>query len=77
MERKKLRMAGLILAVLPVQTVSMKYGYDLRAETYADDPRFTFLRCVGRGHKVFTAYYKKLDENLMTQIVAFCDSWVE
>ena len=57
--------------------VPMKYGYDLYAQTYENDPRFTFLRCVGRGHKVFTAYYKTLDTKLMDQIVAFCDGWVE
>ena len=57
--------------------VPMKYGYDLYAETYENDPRFTFVRYVGRGHKIFTAYYKKLDESLMAQITAFCDNWVK
>ena len=55
--------------------VPMEYGYDLYYQTYGDDPRFTFADYVGRGHDIFTAYYKKLDENLMARIVQFCDEW--
>ena len=57
--------------------VPMKCGHDLYARTYENDPRFAFLRYVGRGHRIFTEYDKKLDENPMARIVAFCDGWVE
>ena len=57
--------------------VPMKCGYDLYDRTYENDPRFDFLRYAGRGHRIFTEYDKKLDENLMVRIVAFCDRWAE
>lgn len=57
-------------------TVPTKYGYDLYYETYADDPRFTFLSYPKRGHEVLTQPGVGLDPDLMAQIVDFCDRWV-
>lgn len=57
-------------------TVPPEYGYDTYYETYADDPRFTFLSYPNRGHEVLTQPGVGLDTDLMTQIVDFCDRWV-
>ena len=54
-------------------TVPIEYGYDIYAEKYADDPRFTFLRYSDRGH---VNILPKKDTDMMAQIVAFCDQWV-
>ena len=54
-------------------TVPIELGYDIYAEKYADDPRFTFLRYSDRGH---TNILPKNNEDVMAQIVAFCDKWV-
>ena len=54
-------------------TVPIELGYDIYAEKYADDPRFTFLRYSDRGH---VNILPKKDADMMAQIVAFCDKWV-
>ena len=54
-------------------TVPIQYGYDIYAEKYADDPRFTFVRYSDRGH---VNILPKSDNETMLQIVAFCDKWV-
>lgn len=56
-------------------TVPIEYGYDLYYETYAEDARFSFVRYPDRGHLVYKQS-GRLDEELMAQVVAFCDKWV-
>ena len=58
-------------------TVPIEYGYDIYAEKYADDPRFTFLRYSDRGHvNILPKSNTGFAGELLTQIVAFCDKWV-
>lgn len=57
-------------------TVPIEYGYDTYHAVYADDPRFTFVRFPYRSHDVFSLPGGHLDEELMDQIVAFCDKWI-
>lgn len=58
-------------------TVPIELGYDIYAEKYADDPRFTFLRYSDRGHvNILPKSNTGFAGELLTQIVAFCDKWV-
>ena len=58
-------------------TVPIELGYDIYAEKYADDPRFTFLRYSDKGHlNILPKKGDGVDEEMMAQVVAFCDKWV-
>jgi hypothetical protein len=56
-------------------TVPITIGYDTFYKKYGDDPRFSFVRVVNRGHDVMKEY-GQLDEVLLAEVLAFLDAAV-
>ncbi|MBQ3049691.1 MAG: alpha/beta fold hydrolase [Oscillospiraceae bacterium] len=54
-------------------TVPIRYGYDLYYEKYGTDERFEFVKYDDRGHDIMVKSNGKLDEELMSRIIAFFD----